>query len=318
MVTMTRRTKREMELMKDDATCYLLQTNLNAHQAHELMIKEHLESGKSIPYYIKGVKDFIKVSQELAVEWNRRDMMAKKDAEKAMEKETIVDYIMNLNVSEMKAIYSTYKNTVSNSDKIVLNDVYMMIYSCDMDRKYINQHTINVFSNIMNEIQQETISKTLVEEEAPTNTEVKTLVDTHTTNEYKTELFSSIDQHNNHELSDIAYSSLEAAHNEIKLFTKTTQDKDTVMDSSKSKLIIGTTEDITDCIPQTKMIADYANIVFEGNKVNVVFTNSEDKTIATFKYRRSWSNRKYIDQVFKQSKIIPSWDFRYVGNTLIK
>jgi hypothetical protein len=32
---------------------------------------------------------------------------------------------------------------------------------------------------------------------------------------------------------------------------------------------------------------------------------------ATFKYRKSWSNRKYIDTVFDKSGIKPSWKFRY-------
>lgn len=165
---MTRRTKREMELMKDDVTYYLLQTKLKAHQAHELMIEEYLTSGTPIPYYIKGVKDFIKVAQELAIQLNRKELMAKKEQERANQQEIIIDYIMNLTTEEMKVIYSTYKNSVSHSDKLVLNDVYLMIYSNDLDKKYVDQHIINVFSIIYNDMQTKQETASSIEEDIST------------------------------------------------------------------------------------------------------------------------------------------------------
>jgi hypothetical protein len=66
-----------------------------------------------------------------------------------------------------------------------------------------------------------------------------------------------------------------------------------------------------DNIPQIEMTANYAQINFKGSIVEVVFTNNTETITATFKYRRSWSNKKYIDTVFDKSNIKPSWEFRY-------
>ena len=76
---MARRNKREMELMKNDVTFYLLENKLDPHKAHEAMIKEYLESGQPIPYYIKGIKDFIKISQQLAIELDRKEQSETND-----------------------------------------------------------------------------------------------------------------------------------------------------------------------------------------------------------------------------------------------
>jgi hypothetical protein len=150
---MARRTKREMELMKGDVTYYLLQTNNEPHKAYDLFIKEHLESGEWLPYYIKGNKDFIQVSQELAVELNRKDQMKKADKEKYESKQTIIKFIMDTTVQEMKEIYKQYKDKVSQSDKLVLHEVYSMKFQNEYKEKYIDQHTINVFQTIYRELQ---------------------------------------------------------------------------------------------------------------------------------------------------------------------
>jgi hypothetical protein len=151
---MARRTKREMELMKDDATYYLLQTNNDHHKAYDLFIKEHLEVGQSLPYYIKSNKDFLIVSQELAIEWNRKEQMKKADKERFESKQTVINFIINLSVNELKEIYKQYKDNVPQSDKLVLMDVYMMKAGNDFQEKYIDQQMINVFQTIYREIKQ--------------------------------------------------------------------------------------------------------------------------------------------------------------------
>ena len=61
---MARRDKRDMEQMRDTVNSYLLLNNNNPHAAYNLLIKDHLLSGKSLPYYINGIKDFITVSKD--------------------------------------------------------------------------------------------------------------------------------------------------------------------------------------------------------------------------------------------------------------
>src|SRR6185312_15708004 len=108
MVNRNRRTKQDMKLMKAHVRYYLIHCNNNPHKAHEMMIKEHLESGKMIPYYMKGVKDFIETSKDLAIELNRTEQMRKSDREKKEAKEKIINKIMGISIDEMKEIYKKY------------------------------------------------------------------------------------------------------------------------------------------------------------------------------------------------------------------
>jgi len=59
-----RRNNQDMELMRDTVNSYLLLNNNNPHAAWNEYIKDHLLSGKTISYYIKGLKDFITVSKD--------------------------------------------------------------------------------------------------------------------------------------------------------------------------------------------------------------------------------------------------------------
>jgi len=59
-----RRDKHDMELMRDTVNAYLLLNNNNPHAAWNGYIKDHLLSGKTLPYYINGIKDFIAVSKD--------------------------------------------------------------------------------------------------------------------------------------------------------------------------------------------------------------------------------------------------------------
>lgn len=150
-MSMTRRTKRDMELMKDDCTYYLLQTNNNYHKAYDLFVKDYLTRGESLPYHIKGMKDFLQVSQLLAIEWNRVEQMDKKNRERATKDNEIKDYIMSMSKDEIRNIYKAYKDDVRQSDKLVLHDVYIMIMSDCMDDNSISQGYINLFRNIYND-----------------------------------------------------------------------------------------------------------------------------------------------------------------------
>lgn len=145
---MARRTKREMEKMNNFCRLYLLSNKLDPHAAHEEMVKEHLTSGTMIPYYIKGVKDFIQVSQELAVELNRKEQMKKADKERFEAKETIARFILKLTKEEVYSLYKEYKDKVSNSHKLVLIDVYHLKAAEDFKNEYIDQQMINAFTQI--------------------------------------------------------------------------------------------------------------------------------------------------------------------------
>lgn len=65
---MKRRNKDNMEQMKDLVSYYLTFSNNDPHKAYDEYIKEHLLSGKQLPYFIKGLEDFIKVAKQKEVE----------------------------------------------------------------------------------------------------------------------------------------------------------------------------------------------------------------------------------------------------------
>lgn len=148
---MARRTKREMEKMNNFCRLYLLSNKLDPHAAYEEMVKEHLGSGQMIPYYIKGIKDFINVSQELAAELNYKERMKKKDQERQSEKETIINYIMNISKEDINKIWKEYNKKVTHSEKLNIVDVHMCIHTDDMKESYIDQSTINTFTKIYND-----------------------------------------------------------------------------------------------------------------------------------------------------------------------
>lgn len=63
---MARRSKAELEKMKDIVTKYLDKTN-GPHEAWNLYIKDHLVKGMSLPTYVNGIKDFIKIHETRSV-----------------------------------------------------------------------------------------------------------------------------------------------------------------------------------------------------------------------------------------------------------
>lgn len=145
-----RRTKSEINLMRDDARYYLLLNNNNPHLAFENMVKENLELGSKIPYYIKGVKDFVEVSKDLALELNRASEMRKKDRLKFEDENKVRERIANLDLAEVKKIYKEHKDNVSHSDKLNLHDVYMNVFTDGhMKVELIDESMVRTFQRII-------------------------------------------------------------------------------------------------------------------------------------------------------------------------
>ena len=145
---MKKRTKLEMKWMKEDVSEWLEKTNNDPHTAWDeyckhLVMNNHLRS-----HWIKGKEDFIKVSKEFNAEIKRQQEIKQQKEISKQNKQIIIDFIMNLNFEEMKAIWNEYKNNVSQSDKLVIQEIYLMKYDNCFEEKYIDQQTINVFTPI--------------------------------------------------------------------------------------------------------------------------------------------------------------------------
>jgi hypothetical protein len=170
--------------------------------------------------------------------------------------------------------------------------------------------------------------------------EEKTIVDTFTNEQYKIELLSSLDQYNhkaillgetaykyhlvftdintgiiNEELSNTVYLSKDTVLKEVKSFINVSNKETPVKQPNSHKQTNHNTTKHTatqkESIPQINMLASYANIIYKGNQVDIVFTNDNETNTITYKYRKSWSHRKYIDKSLQDSGINPSWEFKY-------
>jgi hypothetical protein len=61
---------------------------------------------------------------------------------------------------------------------------------------------------------------------------------------------------------------------------------------------------------RNSMIATDAKILISKTVDVILYSGKEQQTI-TFDRRKSWSNKKYVDQALKQTGMEPSWDFGY-------
>lgn len=57
-----RRTKHELESMTIMVQMYLLVSGNDQHKAYDDCVRAHLLAGKPIPSFIRGLKDFVNVS----------------------------------------------------------------------------------------------------------------------------------------------------------------------------------------------------------------------------------------------------------------
>ena len=63
---MSRRTKEELHSMQLVVSYYLNRNGNDPHESYNQLIKDYLMSGRAIPNYIKGIKDFISLSSRVS------------------------------------------------------------------------------------------------------------------------------------------------------------------------------------------------------------------------------------------------------------
>lgn len=116
-----RRTKKEMEMMESMVALYLMPNGLDPYKAYNEMIKEYLITGQQIPYYVKGIKDFIKVANKLKQKreesYNVNDKLNQ-----------FKEVLQSMTSQDFKRIYDKHKDNADKQDRIALVDVYNMIH----------------------------------------------------------------------------------------------------------------------------------------------------------------------------------------------
>jgi len=144
---MARRTKQELLLMKSIVSKYLHKNNLDAHKAFEDMVTYYLENGSQMPYYIKSIKDFIKISKELQNEINiaNNELELKKIYE--IEKSKVIDFILQCDIMTLKNIYKDIKHSLNEKQKYDIMEIIMLKHNDELSEKYIEVRHINTFKN---------------------------------------------------------------------------------------------------------------------------------------------------------------------------
>lgn len=125
---MARRTKNELEKMESLVRLYLDDTNNDPHIAWDEYVKYNMISNNKFPDYIKGIKDFIKVSEKYHAEFEyKKRLEVKKQENKKLEK-NYEEIIKNLNKeNDYPRIREAYYNPDNKNYKLPLCE--LMIYT---------------------------------------------------------------------------------------------------------------------------------------------------------------------------------------------
>lgn len=134
-----RRTKIEIEWMKQEVMEYLLKTNNDPHKAWDLYIKHHLENNILMPHYIKGIKDFLLVAEEIKEE-NQKQVYEEK---KKLELKDYQEQLSKITIEKYKnELYPIFK-TMSNKEKQSMVHLWSCVITRDF--KMIEWGDVRVF-----------------------------------------------------------------------------------------------------------------------------------------------------------------------------
>lgn len=141
---MPRRTNIQLSQAETFCTSYLIANRNDPHAAYNDSIKEHLLSGKSLPYYVIGIKDFIKTADSL----NSTLFKPKnEDLSLSDEKKDIVEKLSGITEEEYIKIWEESKQlNLSNDEKTILAGLWGRIK--DNDFKNVLWSEITVYQTI--------------------------------------------------------------------------------------------------------------------------------------------------------------------------
>jgi len=117
---MARRTKLELEAASRLIKLYLADTENDAHNAYNEYIKFYLISGQNLPGFIKGIKDFIKVSEQYKKEYEYKQQL---EQQRQNNKTLELDYTEKIKGLTKEGDYQRVKenySTATGNNKLAL------------------------------------------------------------------------------------------------------------------------------------------------------------------------------------------------------
>ena len=126
---MARRTKQQLEAASRLIKLYLIDTDNDPHNAYNEYIKFYLVSGQKLPGYVKGLKDFIKISKEYQKEYEYiQQLEQRKQDNKVLES----DYAEKIKGLSKEQDYIKIKNAYNkahiNTGKHALCELMLLLH----------------------------------------------------------------------------------------------------------------------------------------------------------------------------------------------
>lgn len=135
-----RRTKMEMLWMKKEVRQWLIRNGNDPHKAWDAYVSHHLKNNLIMDYFIKGIKDFVNVSNELTEQMaktkNKKDYRAKMK----QKRERMINELKKITKDEAVKLWKTNKNKLNSKEKITLVDIVNMVIAQDynIDQRHLN------------------------------------------------------------------------------------------------------------------------------------------------------------------------------------
>lgn len=139
-----RRTKSDIQRMESDVRYYLMYNSLDGHKAYDNYIKDHLLSGQPLPYYIKGIKDFLKYESIMKVEQEQREQQKIREREEKEQRKSTIEQIQAIPVENFITAYKQAKETGTENHKMALCDMAMLQKAGELKEKFITGYYIDV------------------------------------------------------------------------------------------------------------------------------------------------------------------------------
>lgn len=141
-----RRTKNEMQQMESDIRYYLMYNSYDAHKAYDNFIKDHLLAGRPTPHYIKGIKDFIKMSEIMKIEREQKELEKQYKIESEKKKINYIEQLKQITQEKYKIdILPIFHNLKDNNKKMALVSLW---YAITANEYKFNNSEIDTYKNL--------------------------------------------------------------------------------------------------------------------------------------------------------------------------
>lgn len=143
-----RRNKKEMECMKNLVNIYLIDNQNDPYKAYNAYIKWHLLNNVELPSYIKGLKDFVKLSNEKMPLYEHGEKLEEKIKLEEESKKSIKEEVLKISIEQAKNAWCKVKQSGTDKEKITISDLYYHVSNGMIDTWDYNYNDIHILKKL--------------------------------------------------------------------------------------------------------------------------------------------------------------------------